>query len=217
MFKKTKQTVADNYDTNNNYQIEQAPMPLNLDGIAAVDINHVSEYLHLCKELGVSYTGFIQSTIPSLFKYNEIVIYKYEKVYKFLEKITPTGQVFVWTPAGKKISEKFCTTLNKQYQHSSRILIPILLSDMKMGFSWRGAQHNGFIIPDTYYTKPIPISAMHKMQQINNLFKEYGLPIEPLFCISDYQSPKADPFLLMCIPYICCAVVYHWDEPNWRI
>jgi len=60
------------------------------------------------------------------------------------------------------------------------------------------------------YTHPIPIDVLRKTQKIIKAFKEDTLH----FYVSDYISPKPDPFVLCTTPFGNTYVFAFWDEPG---
>lgn len=149
--------------------------------------DYFDEYLRLASTLGLDNPEYHNWSLPRFLQREEIPIYPIDQVEAFL------------TQEARKVGKVWCWS-------------PLFHDDVKLRWhNHRGkAEHGHF--GTARYLRQVPIESLRLADKIRSAFPHVG------FYVSDYPHPDPDPFLMVTsIGISDNLVVYHWNEPSFKI
>jgi hypothetical protein len=154
----------------------------------------IDSYLEKAEKLGIDSPPIKDARLKRAIKKAKLLIYPYETVAAFLDKVTPKNRVWRWYTL-REIDRETLMDFPRIYTYMDR--------EIKCRLS-KGVYH-----------REIPFHALNK---VDILLSTYEKPTELLFFISEYDVPHPDPFLAVtAIGASTVFVIDHWDEPGFKI
>lgn len=165
------------------------------------------DYIREAKKLGVKIPvkhdpSSLDNALRRLFQMEEIMIYPFSHVMDFLRKLA----------AGK----------NTSYRTHDVVWKPLRSKDWKQYKKIADALpseeqvRNQVQFSDEVYSLPVPIEALKVANTIDKGLGWSGRKSVSMF-VSDYEARVPDPFLMVKGPTTQPYVVFHWDEPEFKI
>ena len=163
------------------------------------------EYRRLARKLKVSTPSGLDAHLCRLLQREEVLVYPLGKVNAFLQHKAKRRNV-VWKPLRKVDLKRVAFKASGVGWHME----PELLTDS-------GQHPKGADFRTAIYRHAVPIQALKVVEKVEKAMGLLGRRSVAFF-VSDYEVPKPDPFLMIAgYGLERHYVVFHWDEPGFRV
>jgi len=162
------------------------------------------EYRRLARKLRVATSSSLDAKLCRLLQREEILVYPLDKVQTFLRHKARHRNV-VWKALRKVDLKRVAFRVDGSWHAEPELQLD---SDQRQ----KGADFRTSI-----YRHAVPIQALKVVEKVEKAMGLLGRR-DVAFFVSDYEVPKPDPFLMIA----GCGlerhyVVFHWDEPGFRV